>query len=54
MGKPHSLSVYSGEEKYVMDERDITEGQLMDLENDDVGEDRNVKDVELQWINSGI
>ena len=51
MGKPDGLSRCSGEEKSVMDVHFFNEGQLLDLENDDVGEEEDAEDVELEGIN---
>ena len=51
IGKPGSLSRHSGEEKSGMDTDFFDEGQLLNLENDDVREEENAKDVELQGIN---
>ena len=50
MGKPDGLSRRSGEEKSGMDAHFLDEGQLLDLENDDVGEEEDMEDVELQGI----
>ena len=49
MGKPNGLSGRSGEEKSGMDVHFFNKGQLLDLENDDVGE-KDVEDVELEEI----
>ena len=51
MGKPDSLSIRCGEEKSGMDADFFNERQLLDLENDDVGEEENAEDVELEGIN---
>ena len=50
MGKPDGLSRHSGEEKSGMDAHVFDEGQLLDLENDDVGEEEDAEDVELEGI----
>ena len=47
IGKPDGLSRRSGEEKSGMDAYFFDEGQLLDLENDDVGEEEDAEDVEL-------
>ena len=51
MGKPDGLSRRSGEEKSGMDAHFFDAGQLLDLENDDAGEEEDVEDVELDAIN---
>ena len=53
MGKPDGLSRPSGEEKSGMDAHFFDEGQLMDLENDEVGEEEDAEDVELEGIDMG-
>ena len=50
MCKPDGLSRCSGEEKSGMDTHFFHEGQLLDLENDDVGEEEDAEDVELEGI----
>ena len=50
MGKPDSLSRRSGEEKSGMDAYFFDEGELLDLENDDAGEEQDAEDVELEGI----
>ena len=50
MGKPDGLSRHSGEEKSGMDAHFFDKGQLLDLENDDVGEEEDTEDVELEGI----
>ena len=50
MGKPDGLSRGSGEEKSGMDVHFFDEGQLLDLEYDNVGEEDDVEDVELEGI----
>ena len=52
IGKPDGLSRRSGEEKCGMDIHFFNEGQLLDLEHDDVGEEEDVEDVELQEIDA--
>ena len=50
MGKPDGPSRRSEEEKIEMDAHFFDEGQLLDLENDNVGEEEDAEDVELEWI----
>ena len=50
MGKPDSLCRGSGEENSGMDADFFDEGQLLDLECDDVREEEDVEDVELEEI----
>ena len=50
IGKPDGLSRHSREEKSGMDSYFFNEGQLLDLENDDVGEEEDMEDVELEGI----
>ena len=50
MGKPNALSRRSGQEKSGIDVHFFDERQLLDLENDDVGEEEHAEDVELQVI----
>ena len=50
MGKPDGLSRRSGEGKSGMDAHFFDKGQLLDLENDDVGEEEDVEDVDLGGI----
>ena len=52
--KLDGLSRCSEKEKSGIDAHFFDEGQLLDLENDDVREAENVEDVELQWINIAI
>ena len=47
MRKPDGLSRRSGEEKSGMDAHFFNEGQLLDLENNNVGEEEDAEDVEL-------
>ena len=54
MGKPDGLSRRSGEEKSGMTAHFFNEGQLLDLENNDVGEEEDTKDVELEVIDVAI
>ena len=51
MGKLDGLSTRSGEEKSGMEVQFFNEGQLMDLEEGNVGEEEDVEDVELEGIN---
>ena len=50
MGTPDGLSRSSGEEKSRMDAHVFQKGLLLDLKNDNVGEEDNVEDVELDGI----
>ena len=50
MGKPDSLSRDSREEKSGMDANFYDEGKLLDLENDDVGEEEDAEDMESDGI----
>ena len=50
MGKPDRLFMHSGEERSGMYTNCFDEGQLLDLDHDDIGEAEDVEDVELQWI----
>ena len=50
IGKPDGLSRRSEEEESGTDAHLFNEGQLLYLENDDVGEKEDAEDVELQWI----
>ena len=50
MGKPDGQSRHLGEEKSGMDKHFFDEGQLLDLENDNVREEEDVEDVELERI----
>ena len=50
MGKPDGLSRCSGKEKYGMDTHFFDEVELLDIENDNVGEAEDVEDVELERI----
>ena len=50
MGKPEGLSRHSGEEKSGMDTHFFDEGQLLDLENNDAGEEEDAEDLELEGI----
>ena len=50
IGKPDGLSRWLGEEKSGMDTNFFEEGQLVDLENDDVVEEEDAEDVELEGI----
>ena len=54
MGKADGLSRHSGEEKSGMDAQFFDVGQLLDLENDDVGEEEDAEDVELEGIDVAI
>jgi len=50
MGKPDGLSRRSGEEKSGMEAQFFEEGQLLDLEEDNDGEEEDAEDVELEGI----
>ena len=50
IGKPDYLSRHSGKEKSRMEAHIADEGQLLNLKNDDVGEEEVAEDVELQGI----
>ena len=50
VGKPVGLSRRSGEQKSRMDVHSFDEGQLLDLENDDVGEEEDTEHMELEGI----
>ena len=50
MSKADGLSKHSKQEKSGIDVHFFNEGQLLDLENNDVGEDEDAEDVELEGI----
>ena len=50
MGKPDGLSTRLGEAKSGMDAYFFYKGQLLGHENDDVGEEKDVEDVESDGI----
>ena len=50
MGKLDGLSRRLGEEKSRKDAHFFNEGQLLDLENDDMREEQDAEDVELKRI----
>ena len=50
MSKPDGLSRRSGEEKSGMDKHFFDQGQLLDLEHDNIGEEEDAEDVELEGI----
>ena len=50
VGKPDGLSRRIEEEKSAMHAHLFDEGQLLDLENDEVEEQEDAKDVELEGI----
>ena len=54
MGKPDGLSRRSEEEKSGMDAHCFNAEQLLDIENGDLEEEENAKDVELEGINMAI
>ena len=54
MGKPDGLSRYLEEEKSEIDECVFDEGQLLNLENNDMGEEEDMADVELEGIDMTI
>ena len=47
IGEPDGLSRPSMEEKFGMDAHFFDEGQLMDLDNNDIGEEEDAADMEL-------
>ena len=51
MGKPNSLSRHGREEKSETNLRFFGERQLLELENDNVGEEQDMEDIELEGIN---
>ena len=54
MGKPDGISRDSGEENSGMDTDFFKKGCVLDLENDDIGEEEDEKDVELEGINMAM
>ena len=50
MSKADGQSRHSGKEKSAIDAHWFDERQLLDLENDDVGEEEDAEDVELHGI----
>ena len=54
IGKPDSLSSRSEEEKSGMDTPFFKEGQVLDLGNNNVLEEKDVKDVEVKEIDMAI
>ena len=54
MLKPDGLFRSSAEETSGMDAHFFNERQLLDLENDDSGEEEDVKNVELEGIDMAI
>ena len=54
MGKPDGLSRCSGQQKSGLDAHLCDEGQLLDVENNDVGEEQDAEDVELEEIDVAI
>ena len=50
MDKPDSLSWHLGQEKSGMNNNFFDEWQLLDHNNDDVGDEEDVEDVELEGI----
>ena len=50
MSKPDGLSRRLGEEKSGVDAHVFNEGQLLDLENKDGGEEEDAEDMELDGI----
>ena len=50
MGKPDVLARGSGEQKFEMDAHLFKEGQLLDLEYNDIDEEEDAEDVELEEI----
>ena len=54
LGKPDGQSRCSEKEKSGMGAHLFNEGQLLDLENDDIGEEEDTEDVELEGIDMAI
>ena len=54
MAKPDSLSRDVVKGKSGLEPHVFNTGQLLDFENDDVGEQEDVTDVELEGINAAI
>ena len=52
-GKPDGQSVCSGEEESGFDVYFMDGGQLLDLDNNDIEEEKNVEDVKLEEIDVG-
>ena len=50
MGKSDGESKYWEEEKFEMFKQFFDEGQLLDLENNNLGEGNNVENIELEGI----
>ena len=50
MDKPDGLSRHLGKEKSRIDAHFFNKGQLLHLENDNVGEEEDAEDVELDGI----
>ena len=50
MGRPDDLSRCLGEDKFGMDAYFFDKGQLLNLEDDNVGEEEDAEDVELEGI----
>ena len=48
--KPGGLSRCSEEEKYGMDTDLFNKGQLLDLEKDDIGKEKDAENMELEGI----
>ena len=49
-GKPDGLSRRSGEQKSAMDTHFFNKGQLLDLEKDDIGKEKDAENMELEGI----
>ena len=47
-GTRDGLSRRAGEEQSRMDANFVNEGQLLDLENDDIGEEEDAEDIKLE------
>ena len=54
MGKPDGLSRHSGQEKSGMDGHFFNERQLLDLKNDNIGEEVDAEDGEWERIDVAI
>ena len=50
ISKPHDLSRRSVEEKSGMDAHYVEEGQVLVLENENIGEEGGMKDVEIERV----
>ena len=53
ISEPDGLSRGSGEEEFEMDAQFFDEGQLLDLENNNAGEEEDAEDMKLEGIRMG-